>query len=125
MNKTGLRKIVATGISSWRFVRQFTLAARFKEITTDLLTTLAGFLCVRCAFWVGSPLFQRVGGADCLRSADAVRRAQITIFIKPARWGQRAPPKELRLGKPCAGNPPARFNEGEGSERGLPPRCSL
>jgi hypothetical protein len=34
-------------------------------------------------------------------------------------------PKEPGLGKPCAGKPLARFDEGEGSERGLPTRCSL
>ena len=34
-------------------------------------------------------------------------------------------PNELGLGKPCAGKPPARFDEGEGSVSGLPLRCSL
>ena len=34
-------------------------------------------------------------------------------------------PKELRLGKPCAGKPLARFDEGEGSVCGLPLRCAL
>jgi hypothetical protein len=34
-------------------------------------------------------------------------------------------PKEPGLGKPCAGKPPARFDEGEGSVCGLPLRCSL
>ena len=34
-------------------------------------------------------------------------------------------PKELRLGKPCAGKPLARFDEGEGRVCGLPLRCAL
>jgi hypothetical protein len=46
------------------------------------------------------------GGLDAMNSAET----------KPKEWG---------LGKPCAGKPLARFDEGEGSERGSPPRCSL
>ena len=34
-------------------------------------------------------------------------------------------PKEWELGKPCAGKPPARFDEGASHIGGLPPRGSL
>ena len=34
-------------------------------------------------------------------------------------------PKEWGLGKPCAGKPLARFDEGEGRADGLPTRGSL
>ena len=46
------------------------------------------------------------GGLEAMNSAET----------KPKEWG---------LGKPCAGKPLARFDEGEGRADGLPTRGSL
>jgi hypothetical protein len=65
-----------------------------------------GFIPFRTQRNTNEPALTANGGLEAMNSAETK-------------------PKELRLGKPFAGKPLARIDEGEGRVCGLPLRCSL